>query len=244
MMNLSRRIFLLIISIIMFACAGSGQVKQDSTSRILFHGIVMDAGSLTPIGNSQIIINRAFSSVSGQNGNFSFYVNRNDTVVFKSLGYKPAIMLISDTLTQHDFIAGIYLNSDTLAIPEVIILPRYTSIKSEILNSKSKVPEEMENARYNVAISAYQAKTTQGNLTDPASNYSYLHQQQKIDAFEKGGIPSDRIVGLNPLLLIPGVAYLLIQGLPEKPPPLRSDLAQSELDQLNKRYLETLEKRK
>jgi hypothetical protein len=242
-MNLIRRIFLLIISIFIFTCAGYGQVKQDSTSRILFHGIVLDAGSLTPIGNSQIIINRAFSSVSSQDGNFSFYVNRNDTVVFKSLGYKPAVMHISDTLTQHDFIAGIYLNSDTLEIPEVIIMPRFTSLKSEILNSKSKVPEEMANAKYNLAISAYQAKTTQGNLSDPASNYSYLHQQQKIDAFEKGGIPSDRIVGLNPLLLIPG-AYLLFHGLPEKPPPFRSDLTQSELDQLNKRYQETLEKRK
>ncbi len=238
-MNLTRQIFLFIILFFVFAHSGFSQEKQDSSFRILFHGIVIDAGSLTPVGNSQISINRIFSSVSNQNGDFSFFVNRNDTIVFKSLGYKPVVMLISDTLRQHDFIAGIYMSSDTLAIPEVVILPRYSNIKSEILNSKSKVPSTMENAKYNVAMSAYQAKTTQGNLSDPASNYSYIHQKRRIDAYEKGGIPSDRIVGLNPFLLIPGV-YLLFHGLPEKAPPFRSDLDQSELDRINERYLELL----
>ena len=41
-------------------------------------------------------------------------------------------------------------------------------------------------------------------------NYAVISQKQKIDAFEKGGIPSDKIVGLNALLLIPAAAYMLL----------------------------------
>ena len=95
---------------------------------------------------------------------FAFYVNRNDTVVFKSLGYKESVLYISDTLEGTEFIAGIYMNSDTFSIGEVIIIPGYKNLKSEIMNSKSKIPANMDNARYNVAISAYQGKNSQSKI--------------------------------------------------------------------------------
>ncbi len=238
------RIFALFFCLLVYILPAKGQVIQDTTKHILFHGVVMDALTLTPVENSKIVINRSFSSVTGRNGNFSFLVNKKDTVVFSSMGYKPATMIISDTLSNNDFMAGIYLNNDTLEIPEVVILPRYTNIRSEILNAKSKMPSTMANARYNVALSAYQARTSQGRLDDPASNYSYIHQRQKIQAEEKGGIPSDQIAGINPLILIPGL-YMLIHGVPEKPSPMRQrELSNYEIDQINKAYLRMLENSK
>ena len=237
------RIFFLIFCLSVMVLPGKGQIVQDSTHKILFHGVVMDALTLKPVENSQIAINRVFSSVTGKTGRFSFYVNKKDTVVFKSMGYKPATMIISDTLSNNEFIAGIYLNNDTIEIPEVVILPRYSNLRSEILNAKSKVPSTMANARYNVALSAYQARNTQGQLNDPASNYSYIHQRQKIQAEEKGGIPSDQIAGVNPLILLPGL-YMLIHGVPEKPTPMRSELSNYEIDQINRAYLQLIENRK
>jgi hypothetical protein len=50
------------------------------------------------------------------------------------------------------------------------------------------------------------------------------------------------MVGLSPLLLIPA-AYLLINGLPEKQVPMKSNLTRQELDQIHKKYLETLTKK-
>ena len=238
-----KRIFVLVFICGIVIHAGSGQQKDNSGNRILFHGLVMDAETLSPIGNSQIVINRAFLSLSNGDGTFAFYVNRNDTVLFKSLGYKSTILYISDTLSGREFIAGIYMKSDTLSIGEVVIIPRVINLKSEILNARSKTPSTMDNARYNVAIGAYQARTTQGNLGDPASNYELLRQRQKVNAYEKGGIPSDRILGLSPLLLLPAT-YMLIHGLPEKQGPMKSDLTDYELDILQKRYFETLQKRK
>jgi hypothetical protein len=237
-----KRILFSAISFFLIIHSSLGQENANSGLKYLFHGMVMDAKTLTPIPNSQILINGEFYSVSKTNGNFSFYVNRNDTVLFKHLGYKSTFMFVGDTLSGQEFVAGIYLHSDTLAIGEVVIFPRFKNIKSEILNSRSKTSSQMENARYNVAVSGYQGRTTLGELGDPASNYQVIHQNQKINAFERGGIPSDRIVGINPLLLIPA-AYLLIHGAPEKPPAFEQELTDQELDQIREKYLESLKKK-
>jgi len=238
-----KRIFILILLICIIIQTGLSQEKENAGIRILFRGLVMDASTFSPLANSQIDINRAFSSVSDEDGTFSFYVNRHDTVVFSSLGYKPVILYVSDTLTGREFNAGIYMHTDTLSIGEVVIVPRFTNLKSEILNARSKTPSTMENARYNVAVSAYQGRNSQNKLGDPADNYAHLRQKQKINAYEKGGIPSDQIVGISPLLLIPA-AYLLIKGIQEKPAPLSPQLNDSDIDQIQKKYLETLKHRR
>jgi hypothetical protein len=218
--------------------ASFGQVREDPAARIIFHGIVVDASSLAPISNSQILINNIFSSVSNNDGTFSFYVNRKDTVLFKHLGYKQTSFFVSDTLRGLEFVAGVYMHSDTLLIGEVVIIPRLINLKSEIMKAPGHVPSTFENARYNVAISAYQGRTTQGKLGDPSSNYEYLHQKQRIDVYEKGQIPSDQIAGFNPLLLLPA-AYLILHGPPEKPAPFGEKLTHEELSQIQKIYLES-----
>jgi hypothetical protein len=222
--------------------SGLSQVNRNTGVRILFHGLVMDAGTFSPVINSQITINRIFSSVSGTDGTFSFYVNKSDTVVFNSLGYKPTTFLISDTLSGKEFLAGVYMNSDTLDIGEVIIIPRFSNLKSEIMNAPSKAPSTMDNAKYNVAVSAYAGRNSISSLGDPESNYEMLRQRQKVNAYEKGGIASDRILGISPLMLIPA-AYLIIHGLPEKPAAYKPEITSKELDDLNKRYLEHIKKK-
>jgi len=219
------------------------QETNNTGERILFRGIVMDSKTLSSISNSQILINHNFTAVSDTSGNFAFFVNRHDSVLFNHLGYKPTLLFVSDTLAGKDFVAGIYMNIDTVSIGEVVIIPRFTNLKSEILNTPSKVPATIDNARYNVAVSAYTGKTTQGKLGDPTMNYGVLHQQQKVNAFEKGQIPSDIIAGFNPLLIVPA-AYLLIHGLPEKPAPMEQKLTDQELDQIQKKYMELLKHNK
>jgi hypothetical protein len=237
-----KRILLIILSICNIIQSGNCQEKENAGIRILFQGMVMDANTLAPLPNSQIMINRAFSSVSGKEGAFAFYVNWNDTVIFKSLGYKPTILHVSDTLTEREFITGIFMNKDTVSIGEVIIVPRFTNLKSEILNASNKTSATFDNARYNVAVSACQGRNSQSTLGDPADNYAFLIQKQKVNAYERGGIPSDRIIGLNPLLLVPA-AYFIIHGIPEKPEPLKPELISREVEQIHKKYLEVLKKR-
>jgi hypothetical protein len=72
-------------------------------------------------------------------------------------------------------------------------------------------------------------------------NYELLRQQQKNDAYSKGQIPPDKIVGLSPLLLIPA-AYLLINGLPEKPAAVKPVVTDQETDLIISRYMEVIKK--
>jgi hypothetical protein len=182
------------------------------------------------------------TAVSGPDGSFNFYVNKTDTVIFNSLGYKQTIFQISDTLQGIEFNAGIFMKSDTVDIGGVIIVPKQSNLKSEIMNAPPRTPTIMDNARSNVAISAYQGRTSQSQLGDPLDNYAVISQKQKTMAYEKGGIPSEQTVALNPFVIIPA-AYLLIKGFPERPSPMKSTLTPAEVDQIHRKYLESITKK-
>ena len=233
---------LILISLLFLIQPALSQEKMESGSGIMFRGLVLDAATLSPIPNSQIYINNSMSAISGSDGSFTFYVSKSDTVVFNSLGYKPTLYFISDSLRGREFNAGIFMSADTVEIGEVIIIPRQSSLRYEIMNAPPRTPGIMDNAKNNVAVSAYQGRTSQSQLGDPMDNYAVLSQKQKTMAYEKGGIPSDQIVALNPFILVPAV-YLLVKGLPEKPAPMKSVLSPEEVDLIYNKYLEIKRKK-
>jgi hypothetical protein len=233
-------IILIVFSSINFCFSQKG---MPGAGPILFRGVVLDASSHTRLGSSQILINKSRLAISGEDGTFSFYADRKDTVLFSMLGYKSASLIVSDTLSGVEFLTGVYLETDTLLIGEVIIIPKFTNLKAEMNNPRITSDARLENARSNISIASYQGRTGQAKLGDPGINYEYLRQKQKVDAYERGGIPSDKILGLSPLLLIPA-AYLLIKGLPETPTPPKPQISSKDLGELQKKYLESLKNRK
>jgi hypothetical protein len=237
-----KKLLILLPVFILLTLPGFSQVIKQGEGMILFHGLILDARTEVPLPNSQVFINRIFTSISDTEGKFAFFVNRKDTVVFSSLGYKQAIMYISDTLRGKEFLAGVFMHSDTVTIGEVVIVPRMASLKSDLLRPSPGATRQIENARYNLAVSSYQGKVNTGRLGDPAMNYESLRQQQKDNAYSKGQIPSDKIVGLSPLLLIPA-AYLLIHGLPEKPSAVKPVVTDQEVTMIHEKYMEILRKK-
>jgi hypothetical protein len=238
-----KKIWFILFMILIYCSEGLSQVEKVAESKILFSGIVRDAFTLTPLPNAQIKINRSFVSASNENGTFALRVSKRDTVVFTLLGYQTASFCVSETLTGSEFMAGVYLKTDTLTIGEVIIMPRMQNLKFDILKVPPAASPELENAKYNLEVAAYQGKVTTGSLGDPSSNYSLIRSQFRTNAYEKGGIPSSRMVQLSPLLLVPA-AYLLMNGLPENPAPMKSNLTRQELEQIHRKYLETLQMKK
>ena len=237
-----KKIWLILSMLLINSAYGFSQAGTAQERIILFNGIIRDARTLEPLPNAQIKIGRSFISTTDKEGTFAIRVNRKDTIVFSLLGYQPAYYYVTDTLYGNNFAAGVYMNTDTLSIDEVVIIPRIQSLKYDILKTPPTSPE-MENAKYNMAISAYQGRMAMTKLGDPVSNYSVIQQKRLRDASEKGTIPSDRMVGFSPFMLI-GAAYLLINGLPEKPPPMKSALTRQEIDQIHKKYLESLKTNK
>lgn len=231
-----KRSLLILLPFLVFIGRAAG---QDNSTKLLFHGLVMDAGNETALAGTQIFINRAFSYVSDNEGKFAFYVARNDTVEFARLGYKPVNYYVSDTLRGREFIAGIYMHTDTLSAGEVVIIPRFSNLKSEMMAPRAPVNTQTENARFNLAVSAYGGRVNQGKMGDPSTNYEILRRKLKNDAYSKGQLSSDEMVSISPLLLIPA-AWLLLNGLPPKPAPVQPHLTEYEVDQLHKRYIESL----
>jgi hypothetical protein len=237
-----RRLLLIFLIAIIFLYNCFSQVQGKKPGPILFHGVVMDATTQSRLAGSEILINRSRFASSSEDGTFSFYAFKRDTIVFSLLGYKSSLLIISDTLSGKDFLTGVYLETDTMYIGEVIILPRISTLKGELMHPKITVDPRLENAVANINTASYVGRTTPAKLGDPAANYDYLRQKSKIEAYEKGGIPSDRILGLNPLILIPA-AYLLLHGRPEAPPPPKPHITSKEMDELRKTYIESLRKK-
>jgi hypothetical protein len=237
-----KRWIAILFAFVLFVDNGNCQDTSETRVRIMFQGLVFDAATSDPLSNTQIIINRSFNTSSGPDGTFAFYVFRNDTVTFMRLGYKDSRMLIADTLKGSEFIAGVYMQTDTLSLDEVIIMPRLANLKSDLLKPRIEADREFENAKYNMALSAYQGRVSSDKLGDPAINYELLRQRQRYDAYTRGQIPGDKMIGISPLLLIPAF-YLLMNGLPEKPASFQPVITEQEINQIHRKYLETIRKR-
>ncbi len=177
-----KRIGFILSVILIVSSNGYSQVEKPANAKILFSGIVRDASTLAPLPNSQILINRSFVSASDEEGTFAIRVSRNDTVVFSLLGYQSVCFSLSDTLTGTEFMAGVYMSTDTVSIGEVIIMPRLVNLKSDILKTPPSTSAEMENAKYNMAVSAYQGRIAMSKLDDPSTHYSVLQNRQFINA--------------------------------------------------------------
>jgi hypothetical protein len=223
----------------LISSTGFGQVGKNGETGILFRGIVKDAASDLPLSNTQIFINHIYIAATDSSGTFAFSVRTSDSILFSSLGYKPAFYHLGDSLSTTEIMAGIYMTSDTISIGEVIIIPQRPNLKSEILNTPVQLSPERENAKYNLQLAAYQGKVSQGKLGDPASNYNVMRQMYSQQAREKGQVSSSQMVSVSPFTIIP-LAYMLLKGFPEKPAPFKANLTKEELDRIHKKYLESV----
>jgi len=185
---------------------------------ILFHGVVFDDSTRQPLPDAHWIVSGRSAGAADSRGMFSLYAHRNDTVTFTCIGYRHFTMTVQDTLRAREYTAGIYLTGDTTMIPAVVIIPRLGNIRAEIMSERPTQNQEVINATNNLRMAVYQGLTNAPELGDPTTNYELLRQKQRMDAYEKGQIPSSQMVGLSPFTLIP-LIYMLAVGPPEDPEP-------------------------
>lgn len=88
--------------------------QQERAKLILFQGVVMDAASLEPLPNTHFILNKAVGNVTDEKGEFSLYIEKDDTIKFSHVGYRDFIYTPSDTLRGNAFTAGILFFSKGL----------------------------------------------------------------------------------------------------------------------------------
>lgn len=234
-----------ILGICLFIGMASALFAQETAGEklVLIHGVVLEAVSQAPLMNVHYSINSHVEGATDNEGKFSIYLYRGDTIRFSYLGHSD-IIFHTDTLPASSYVAGIFMKADTMQIGEVIVMPRMGDLRSEFMNSSGTVSQKMVNAQNNITISTYQGLTNPPELGDPGTNYELIKQKQAITAYEKGGIPSDRMLGLNLISIIPVSIYLLSNGLPAKPAPPAPRVSLSEIEKMKKAYRESLLQKK
>jgi len=206
-------------------------VSAQQQGPILFHSVILDADTRQPLTGTHYRITGGRAGAADSRGMISFYAHFHDTVTFTCVGYKDYRMTVHDTLRAREYVAGIYLSSDTLMIAEVVVMPRLGNIRAEIMSEHPAAGQELINATNNLRLSAYQGLVNASRLGDPATNYELLRQKQRYEAYEKGQIPSSQMVAVSPLTLIP-LIYILAVGLPEDPEPPVPYISAREMEHL------------
>lgn len=234
--------WLRLLPLLLLAAFMTQEAETQDLQPILFHGVIFDADSREPLTGAHFTVKNRSAGAADSRGMFSFFARHNDTVTFTSVGYRPHTMPVADTLRAREYVVAIWLSTDTLMIPAVVVMPRIGNIKAAIMSGPPATNQELINATNNLKIAAYQGITSASRQVDPASNYELLRQKQRIDAYEKGGIPSSQMVSLSPFTIIP-LIYILAKGLPEDPEPPKPYISVRELERLRTMHDSILYKR-
>jgi hypothetical protein len=234
--------WLRLLPLLFLAAFMTQEAEAQDLQPILFHGVIFDADSREPLTGVHFTVKNRSAGAADSRGMFSFFARYNDTVTFTSVGYRPHIMPVSDTLRAREYVVAIWLSTDTLMIPAVVVMPRIGNIKAAIMSEPPATNQELINATNNLKIAAYQGITSANRLEDPASNYELLRQKQRIDAYEKGGIPSSQMISISPFTIIP-LIYILAKGLPEDPEPPKPYISVREMEKLRTMHDSILYKR-
>lgn len=187
------RILLGIFIVLLTAYDASGQlIEQDS---IPFKGIVFDQNR-KGLPNTHIIINGQKGTLTSGGGFFNIRVNAGDTLKFSYVGYKDFKFVVPDTMQRLGYITGIFLKRDTLALPEVVVMPWLNKQQfRQAFIDRNKLTRQEANAKANL-----------GRLTTkPEYKYSYMRtsgadlQLKKFTHSQqyKGLVSPDHMVGFD-----------------------------------------------
>lgn len=114
---------LIFIAFYLFAIQTSAQIL-DNDRLVQFSGVIVTFDSLQPIPFSSVMIkNSNRGTVSDYYGFFSFVAKMKDTVEFAAIGFKRALFIIPDTLTDQRCSMIQILKQDTILLKEVMIFP-------------------------------------------------------------------------------------------------------------------------
>jgi len=209
--------------------------QEAKDTLFLIHGIVLDADSQEALPNTHYVLNKMFGNITDEKGRFSVYLSHNDTIKFTRVGYRDFYYSPSDTLSGRVFTAGIFLETDTLALGEVIVIPRMPDLRSSIRSSNYSLSPEMRNAQNNISASVYEGLNSPAELGDPETNYDLLKRKQTLEAYEKGAIPSSRMVGIN-FLAIPAAIIYYSKGMNQRPEPPKPVIPRGDIERMKNIY--------
>ena len=186
---------LLFLALLLFSFDVFSQ-KINKDSLVQFSGVVVAGDSLEPIAFTSIMVRSKYhGTVSDIYGFFSFVARMNDTIEFSAIGYRRAIFVIPDTITDYRCSLIQILMTDTIRLPEVTVFPWPTK-------------EQFKEAFINLKIPNDDLARAQRNLNKNEMNYlattlamdgsmNFRHQMSESRLYYAGQLPPSN--WLNPV---------------------------------------------
>lgn len=113
--------------IILWICLWAGGVSAQRVfvaDTITFSGIIINAETDQPMSDVACHHGNR-GTLSNSDGLFTIRVRRQDTVSFTYVGFKPYVVVVPDSLTDKEYMLGIFMTPDTLMLSEAIIVRRF-----------------------------------------------------------------------------------------------------------------------
>lgn len=171
-------------------------ILSQEKEYVQFSGFVR-SNSGTPLPFVNVInLNTHKGTISDLKGMFSFITEKNDSILFSSVGFKKKMVVIPDTITSSFFNKDISMTVDTFEIEEVMIFPwkDYEEFKQAFIELDIE-DKDMENAIKNIAL--LKTQIVLNVSADPGLNFDYVMQQQYNQLMNEGLQPTTQL--LNPL---------------------------------------------
>jgi len=179
-----------ILFILFTTCILSLSAKAQKDEKLIqFSGVIRNE-LLNPMQFVHILIaNQSRGTISDTRGMFSFIVEPNDTILFSAVGYKRTGIVIPDTLDDHFYPIDVIMESDTIEIREVMILPwkTYQEFKTAFI-SLELPDDDLQRAFHNLAMIHSQIHNPDAP-PDPDVNYQYHLREQFNARYSQGQTP-------------------------------------------------------
>ena len=180
-------------ALLLFNDADAQKIRNDS---IFFTGAVMDQELLSTLPYSHYRVNNKQAGTANSYGRFSFWVNAGDTIQYTYVGYQDVRIIVSDSLKQDSYLFGVFMAKDTVALQEVLILPRFGDFREAFINAKANTPEYIR-AKNNINSATYQALTQQPKKMDAKANTDMLIKNHVVMNEHHVMVPPDQMVGVS-----------------------------------------------
>ena len=183
------------------------KAQRYNLDSIFFTGAVMDQADLKGLPYAHFKVNKKRGGTTNEYGRFSFWVNSGDTIKYSFVGYHDVKVIVSDSLQQKDYLFGVFLAKDTIALQEVLILPRFGDFKEAFKNAKINTPEYVR-AKNNVNSATYEALTKRPETMDAKANTDLLIKNHVSAIENKTMVPTEMMAGVSTTRTLPELKRL------------------------------------
>jgi hypothetical protein len=172
--------------------------QRKDPDLIQFSGVIVDGDNLKPIPFTNIIIKNSYrGTMSDYYGFFSIVAQKNDTILFSSVGYKRAEYVIPDSLDEDRYSLIQMLFSDTIVLRETVIYPWPTREQFRDAFLNLRVPDDdYDRAMKNLALAELRERGKHMPM-DGSMNFRNSMQQHQQRLYYAGQFPPNNL--LNPL---------------------------------------------